>query len=302
MSILFSLAMGRNTVCGAKRCLNAIEYNPDSIVIANCDAAIDRELFKQITGDAFETKIFINPIPRSPNLDANLLESHLRNYQYARDTGMKFTHIYFLSDQDMFFRKGLYKCISNYHAGFLMCSNFINSFNRETKFAEGEYINQKTEPFWRDGFLLDERIKRIMSEQIEGAFYCRPLFEKINQYIEDLPIHYTKIVKVHYEEVTFANIYVNLFQDEFPLHLPVSTIYRSNHIVFRDQHLVNIMAGEKQRESMPVQDAYESYHGYTFGIKRVKYHEDWDNRVKQLVEYTKGYLNANNISYDYLIP
>lgn len=301
MAILFSLAMGRNTVCGAKRCLNAIEYNPNSIVIANCDIAIDRELFQSITGDYFGKKILINPIPRSPNKDANLLESHLHNYKYACDTGIEFTLIYFLSDQDMFFRTGLQKRITPYHAGFLMCSNFINTFNRETKFAEGEYINQKTEPFWREGFLMDPRMQRIMSEQIEGAFYCRELFEKIYQYIVALPVHYTKIEKVHYEEVTFANIYVNLFQDEFPLHLPISTIYRSNDIVIREQHLVNIMAGEKQRESMPTSGSYESYHGYTYGIKRVKYHEDWDIRVKQIAEHTKRYLDANNISHEYLL-
>ncbi len=293
--------MGRNTVCGAKRCLNAIEYNPNSVVLANCDKAIDRDLFQKIVGEHFGKTIIINPIPRSPNKDANLLESHLRNYQWARDNGIEFTHICLLSDQDMYFRKGLYKCISHYHAGFLMSSNFINNFEKDqSNFAIGDYVNQRMEPFWYEGLLKDPRMKRIMSEQIEGSFYCRPLFEKINNYIENLPIHYTKIEKVHYEEVTFANVYVNLFQDEFPLHLPVSTIYRSNDIVFRHQHLINIMAGEKQRESMPSNDAFLSYHAYTFGIKRVKYHEDWDVQVKHLIEYTKGYLHANNIPCDYL--
>lgn len=323
MTILFSLAVGRATETGAKRCINAIRYNPGSTIIVNCDKSIDKELFKSIVGEYMDKSVFINPIPRSPHKDCNLLDAHLRNYQYARDSGISFTYVYMLSDTDMFFRKGLFEFISNYHAGFFMTNCFLNHEFKRTDAAgpevkdsytpdsriqyildqsatEGEYTNQKTEPFWKDGFLKDKRIERIMSEQIEGSFYERSLFEKINEYLEQLPVHYSKIERVHYEELTFANVYMNIFKEEYPIHLPVGTIYRSDDISFRTQHLINIMVGEKHRESMPVMNAWEFYHPYVFGIKRVKYNENWDQNVNQVIKLAKSYLESQGLPNEYL--
>ena len=42
MTILFSLSAGRNTVCTIKRCLNVLKYNPNDILIVNCDVGIDK--------------------------------------------------------------------------------------------------------------------------------------------------------------------------------------------------------------------------------------------------------------------
>lgn len=301
MTILFSVAVGRNTVCAAKRCLNAIEYSPDAILIVNCHIDIDRSLFSNIVGDSLNKTIFINPIARSQNKSPNVLESHLRNYKYACEANFVFDYIYFLSDQDMFFRKGLYDFIKNYDVGFLMCSHFLKPAQyKEIGFAEGEYVNQRLEPFWTEGLLPNPLIERLISEQIEGEFYRRNLFQKIYDYIENMPVHYTKIVNIEYAEVTFGTLYINLFQKEFPVFLPVSTIYRVNDIVQREKDLFNIITGQREVHSMPVTGAYPSFHMHTYGIKRVKYHEDWDVKVKNMIVYSKQYLASININNDYL--
>jgi hypothetical protein len=301
MPILFSLPVGRNTVNAYKRALNALEMNPSSFLILNCDKAIDRQVIERSCGILFNTKIFINPIPRSQNEDANLLESHIRNYEYAKSIHLDFSIVYFLSDQDMFFRKGLEDFIKNYQAGFLICSSFLKPTNfQERDFAVGTLWNQKGEDFWMKGLLLDSKIQRVFSEQIEGEFYCRELFEKIYEYIQNLPIHFTQIKKAHYEEVTFGTIYLNVFQKEYPLFLPVGTIYRSDDIVMRSEDLIKIMMGEREVEAMPKGNAYPFFHVHTFGIKRVRYAENWDDKVMHFRRVAYQNLSEAGISAEHL--
>jgi hypothetical protein len=298
MPILFSIPFGRNTECAIKRSLNVLEFIPDAIVIANCDKAIDREGFKNAVGGYFETSIFMNPIPRSQNKDANLLEAHLRNYLFAKEQGMKFDYVCLLSDQDMFFRKGVYELVKHYDAGFMVCTSFLKPNDyKENGFAEGTLWNQKAEPFWTEGILPISEIQRIYSDQIEGSFYKRELFDKMLQYIEALPVHYTSIEKSHYEEVTFGTLYLNLFRKEFPLWLPVSIIYRSNDITFREKDLFHIMIGEREVESMPTADGYPTFHTNVYGIKRVNYLENWDMKVKNMVAYSRSFLEAKGITH-----
>ena len=299
MSILFSLPVGRNTINALERSLNVIEYVEESIVILNCDKAIDLDILRKGLGDLNETRVFINPMPRSPNLDANLLESNCNNYIYAVSKGIKFTHVYFLTDTDMFFKKGLYDLVKNYHAGFLMCTSYLKPDNwKEVGFAEGTLWNQKSEVFWTEGLLLDKRIQRIYSDQLDGSFYCRELFDKILSYIKNLPIHYSKIEKSHYEEVTFGTVYLNLFIKEFPLFLPVSTIYRSDSILFRENDLLRMICREYESDSMIHPDSYKSFHMFTYGVKRVRYNEGWNLKVKQIIEIAKEKLKQYKIDID----
>jgi hypothetical protein len=297
MSILFSLAAGRNTECTIKRCLNVFKYNPKSILIINCDILINKDKLKDALSNF--SNCFINPIPRSQNLDANLLESHCTNYIFARDSKLDFDIICLLSDQDMFIRYGLYEVIKYYDAGFMVCSNYLKPSNwKEMGFAERDFWNQKTEPFWTDSFLNDTRINRVISEQIEGSFYKRALFEEMHKYLENLPIHYTKILCSHYEETTFGTLYMNIFKYSYPIYLPISIIYRSDSIVQRPEHLFNILTQQKERESMVFKDSYETFHMFTFGIKRVKYHEAWDNIVNSIIIRAKDYLTEVDINND----
>lgn len=296
MPILFSIPFGRNTECAIKRSLNVIEFIPDAIVIANCDKAIDKDIFQQSLGGYYETQIYINSIPRSQNKDANLLEAHCRNYQFAKEQNMNFEYVCLLSDQDMFFRKGLYDLVKNYDAGFMVCTSFLKPNDyKENGFAEGTLWNQKAEKFWTEGILPIPEIQRIYSDQIEGSFYKRELFERMLQYIEALPVHYTSIEKSHYEEVTFGTLYLNIFQKDFPLHLPISIIYRSNSIVFREKDLFHIMIGEREVEAMPNNDSYPTFHTYTYGVKRVNYLENWDEKVKAILQYSRSFLQSKGL-------
>ena len=52
---------------------------------------------------------------------------------------------------------------------------------------------------------------------------------------------------------------------------------------------------------MPTSDAFSSFHAYTYGIKRVRYHEDWDIYVKEVVKLAKRYMEKNGVPHDYLL-
>jgi hypothetical protein len=292
MTILFSLSAGRNTVCTIKRCLNVLKYNPNDILIVNCDVGIDKISLETSLSEYINTRFYINPISRTPNrFRHNILEAHCVNYKYIRDKNIVFDTIYLISDQDMFFKYGLSKLVKNYHAGFLICSNYIKPTNyKEIGFAGDFYINQKKDPFCIFGILENKQITRVVSEQIEGSFYCRMLFEKMLQYLESFPIHYTKIEAANCEEFVFGNLYINIFQDEFPIHLPISTIFRHDTIIDYPDELFNIITRQKERQSMISSNAYESFHMYTYGIKRVKYQENLDQKVDDIISKAKVYL------------
>lgn len=296
MSLLFSLPAGRNTVNALERALNAIEYVEDSTLILNCDKAIDLDVVKKGLGDLLDTRVFINPVPRSFTVGTNLLEAHCNNYLYALEKGIQFTHIYFLSDQDMFFRRGMYNFVKNYNAGFLMCTSYLKPNNwKESGFAEGVLWNQKEEAFWKEGLLVDTKIQRVYSDQIEGSFYCKELFNKIVCYLQELPVKYSQIKKAECAEVTFGLLYFNLFMKEFPIYLPLSTIYRTDSIMFRDNDLLRIMCREYERDAMRNQDSYESFHSFTYGIKRVRYNENWHLKVKMIIELAKQRLYSMGV-------
>jgi hypothetical protein len=296
MSLLFSLPVGRDTTNALERTLNAIEYVEDSMLILNCDIAINLDVIKRGLGEFLNTRVFINPTPRSFTTGTNLLEAHCTNYIYALELGIKFTHIYFLSDQDMFFRRGLYNFVKNYNAGFLMCSSHLKPNNWQEKgFADGDLWNQKDEPFWSEGLLLDNNIQRIYSDQIEGSFYCRELFSKIFSYLERLPVKYTQIRKSEYAEVSFGLLYLNLFIKEFPLYLPISTIYRTSDLMLRDNDILRIVCRENERQAMINASSYESFHSFTYGFKRVRYNESWHLKIKSIIEIAKHRLTSMGI-------
>ena len=82
-------------------------------------------------------KIYIKTIPRADLTNnrfykifpKNLLDVHIKNYLFALQNNIEFTHMLFVSDTDYFIRKGIYQFINNYDAGFFVTSCSVKPLN-----------------------------------------------------------------------------------------------------------------------------------------------------------------------------
>ena len=304
MTILFSLPVGRAKESAFLRTLNILEYVENSIVVLNLDNSIPKEYVKDNLKQYMNTRVFINTIPRMVKKDGAQynsvhLHSHISNFKYALSNNIDFNMIYFVSDSDMFFRKGLHNFIKHYDAGFQICQNRLKPNNyRTTNFMEGQFVNQVKDPYYMEGLLNDSRIVRVGSEQIEGEFYKRDLFLKMVEYIDNLPVHYTDAVS-NVEEATFSVVYFNIFMDKYPVYLPISTIIRDDDIIHNKQRLFNLITRQKEEETLFKQGSgYPALHTFTFGLKRVKYNEAQHLLVNQMIEFGKQYLENIGIKDD----
>ena len=301
MAILFSLPVGRSKESAVLRTLNILEYVENSIIILNLDISIPKKYIEENLSQYINKQVYINTSPRMIKKDGALynsvhLHSHINNYIFATKTlNLEFDIFYFVSDSDMFFRKGLYKFIKNYHAGFHICQNRLKPINyKSIDFMEGGFFNQVKDPYYMDGLLSDTRITHIGSEQIEGEFYKKELFEKMVNYIENLPIHYTEATS-NVEEATFSVVYFNIFFEEYPIYLPISTIIRDDDIIRDNTRLFNLITRQKEEITMYKSSTYPALHTFTYGLKRVKYNEDEHLIVKNIITYAKEYLTHYGI-------
>jgi hypothetical protein len=300
MPIFFSLPVGRSKEAAFLRTLNILEYVEDSIVILNLDVIIPRDYIQENLKEYMNKRVYINTIPRMTKKDGAQynsvhLHSHISNFKYANLLNLEFDIIYFVSDSDMFFRKGLNKFIKNYDAGFQVCQNRLKPSNyKNFDFMEGQFVNQVKDPYYMDGLLTDKRITRVGSEQIEGEFYKKELFTKIVQYIDNIPIHYTDAIS-NVEEATFSVVYFNIFMDDYPLYLPISTIIRDDDLIKDQRRLFNLISRQKEEETLYRQSTYPVLHTFTFGLKRVKYAESQHLYVKEVIEMAKQFLTHYGI-------
>uniref|UniRef100_A0A6C0D6I6 Uncharacterized protein n=1 Tax=viral metagenome TaxID=1070528 RepID=A0A6C0D6I6_9ZZZZ len=300
MTILFSLPVGRSKESAFLRTLNILEYVEDSIVMLNLDVSIPRDYIEENLKIYMNKRVFITMIPRMTRKDGAQynsvhLHSHISNYKYAKSLNLKFHTIYFVSDSDMFFRKGLYSFIKNYDAGFQVCQNRLKPSNyKEIDFMEGQFVNQVKDSYYMDGLLSDPKITRVGSEQMEGEFYKETLFAKMLDYIDNLAVHYSEAIS-NVEEATFSTVYFNIFMKDYPVYLPISTIIRDDDLIRDNQRLFNIITRQKEEVSLYKPSTYPALHTFTFGFKRVKYNESQHLIVNDLIKLAKQFLTHYGI-------
>jgi hypothetical protein len=300
MTILFSLPVGRAKESAFLRTLNILEYVEDSIVILNLDISIPKDYIKENLKEYMNTRVFINTIPRmtrkeGATYNSSHLHSYISNYKYAKLLNLEFDIIYFVTDSDMFFRKGLYNFIKNYDAGFQVCQNRLKPSNyKDFDFMEGHFYTQIKDSYYMDGLLSDTKITRVGSEQMEGEFYREKLFTKMVEYIDNLPVHYSETT-TNVEEATFSVVYFNIFMKDYPVYLPISTIIRDDDLIRDNQRLFNIITRQKEEESLYKPSTYPALHTFTFGIKRVKYSENQHLHVNEIIKIAKEFLTRYGI-------
>jgi hypothetical protein len=300
MAILFSLPVGRAKESAFLRTLNILEYIEDSIVILNLDVSIPRDYIQENLKQYINKQVYINTIPRmikkeGAQYNSTHLHSYISNYKFAKSLNLDFDIIYFVTDSDMFFRKGLYNFIKNYDAGFQVCQNRLKPINyKSLNFMEGGFFNQVKDPYYMDGLLSDTRITRVGSEQMEGEFYKEILFSKMVKYIDNLPVHYTEAIS-NVEEATFSTVYFNIFMKDYPIYLPISTIIRDDDLIRDNKRLFNIIARQKEEESLYKPSTYPALHTFTFGLKRVKYYESEHLIVNDIIKLAKEFLTHYGI-------
>jgi hypothetical protein len=310
MVLLISIPFGRTIKTAIERCKNILEYIPECIIIANFAQECNILAFKDTYKDILNTKIFINTIPRIiVNNSAmhsmfvkNLLHVHITNYLFAVQNNIDFSHIMFLSDMDYFFKKDVYDFIKVYDAGFFLGNSFIKPLSLDEKdFAPGEFIYQRHDQFWRESVFSNPDFINIYVEQMEGQFYRRELFDKMVQYIDSLPVHYSKAI-TNMEEGIFSNVYINLFQKKYPLLLPVSIILRDDSLIDNEDRLYNVIIGHDIRKNNISETSYNFYHPFTFGIKRISYDKNQDSIFKNILENATRYIEIlfHNIRVKYV--
>jgi len=300
MTILFSLPVGRSKEAAFLRTLNILEYVEDSIVMLNLDISIPRDYIEENLKIYMNKRVFITMIPRMIKKDgaqynSSHLHSYISNYKYAKSLNLEFDTIYFVTDSDMFFRKGLYNFIKNYDAGFQVCQNRLKPSNyKNFDFMEGQFVNQLKDSYYMDGLLSDTKITRVGSEQMEGEFYREELFAKMVEYIDNLPVHYSEAIS-NVEEATFSTVYFNIFMKDYPVYLPISTIIRDDDLLRDNQRLFNIITRQKEEVSLYKPSTYPALHTFTFGIKRVKYSENEHLHVNEIIKIAKQFLTHHGI-------
>jgi hypothetical protein len=299
MSLLISIPFGRTIKTAIERCKNIFKYVPQAIIIANFADNLNIDEFKTEFATILFNKIYINTIPRVKVDNAkmhsmfvkNLLHAHITNYQFAVQNNIVFSHIMFLSDMDYFYKIGLYDFIKVYDAGFFLGNSFIKPLSLDEKdFAPGEFVYQRHDQFWRESIFDNPDFITIYVEQIEGQFYRSEVFADMVQYIDKLPVHYSKAI-TNMEEGIFSNVYINLFQKKYPLLLPVSIILRDDSLINNQNRLYNVIIGHDIRKNNISIDSYNFYHPFTFGIKRISYDKNEDTLFQNILQNATRYID-----------
>lgn len=300
MSLLISVPFGRTIKIAIERCKNILEYIPEAIIIANFATGADTTEFSVHFSDIMNKKIYINDIPRvivnnsamHPMFVKNLLHAHITNYLFAVRNGIEFTHIMFLSDMDMFVKKGVYNFIKYYDCGFFHGNAHVKPISLNVnEFAPGEYVYQRQDEFWIKSLYQNPDFPIVYCEQIEGMFFKRELYNEIVDYLEKLPVHYSKAI-TNMEDGIYGNIYMNLLREKYPIHLPVSIILRDDSICEDPNRLLNIFLKNDIRKNCRSHATHEFYHSFVFGIKRVSYDKNAHHLVEQVVDISNQYMNV----------
>jgi len=310
MTLLLSIPFGRTMKTAIERCKNILDYIPEAIIIANFADNSSVDEFKKEFTDILFDKIYINNIPRV-KIDnqkmhsmfvKNLLHAHITNYEFAIKSNISFTHIMFLSDMDYFYKRGVYNYIKPYDAGFFIGNSFVKPLSLDEKeFAPGEFVYQRHDIFWNGSVFNNPDFINIYVEQMEGQFYRREVFTDMVSYIDKLPVHYSKAI-TNMEEGLFSNVYINLFQNKYPLLLPLSVILRDDSICENDWRLYNLFIGNDVRKNMRSDKSYEFFHPFTFGVKRVSYDKDIHLLVENVASSARKYIEVlyHNIRTKYV--
>ena len=322
MTLLISVPFGRTVTIAITRCKNILEYVEDAITIVNFAENIDLDVFKETFKDVLNKKIYINNIPRADLtknpfykiFPKNILDIHIKDYLFALQNNIEFTHMLFVSDTDYFIRKGIYKFINPYDAGFFVTSCSVKPINLDiNEFMPGQYYHQKLDPFWIMNVFNNPDFTHIYSEHMEGQFYRKVVFQEILNYIEKLPVHYTKAIS-NVDESIFSNIYLHILHDKYPLLLPIHLIMRDDSICHNQQRLFDLLIKKDIRKDMvKLPETYEVFHPFLFGIKRVisdrgddkivdncinirdKYMKILEDNMKQLKDNMKNYNDMHSI-------
>jgi hypothetical protein len=208
----------------------------------------------------------------------------------------------FLSDMDYFIKGGVYNFIKVYDAGFLVGNSFVKPLSLEQRdFAPGDFVNQRHDPFWMESVFNNPDFTHVYVEQIEGQFYRKNVFEEMVNYIEGLPVHYSRAI-TNMEEGIFSNVYLNKFQSKYSLILPISIILRDDSICEDGNRLYNIIIGNDIRNNIVSSKSYNSFHSFTFGIKRVNYDKGENSIIDNLVSNGRKYIDIlyHNIRTKYI--
>jgi hypothetical protein len=299
MVLLISVPFGRTLDIAITRCKNILEYVEDAITIVNFAEHINLELFKETFKDVLNKKIYINTIPRADLSNnrffkifpKNILDIHIKDFLFAVQNNIEFTHMLFVSDTDYFIRKGIYKFMYPYDAGFFVTSCSVKPLSLDiNEFMPGTYYHQKMDPFWITNVFNNPDFTHIYSEHMEGQFYKKELFQEILNYIEKLPVHYTKAIS-NVDESIFSNVYLHIFRDKYPLLLPIHLIMRDDSICENPERLYNLLIKKDIRKDMVnLPHTYEVFHPFLFGIKRVKSERGDDKIVDQCISTRDQYM------------
>ena len=109
-------------------------------------------------------------------------------------------------------------------------------------------------------------------------------------YIEKLPVHYTKAIS-NVDESIFSNVYLHMFRDKYPLLLPIHLIMRDDSICENPERLYNLLIKKDIRKDMVNLPAtYEVFHPFLFGIKRVNSERGDNKLVDQCISTRDQYM------------
>ena len=284
--MLLTLVIGRSPDTAWRRICNAVEMNPDTIVVCNLKfPEHELNVIKSHIQLYIDSKrVYINDKERRQsdikNGKANLLDCHIQNYKFAIHNNLQFTHIYFISDGDFFIRTGLYDFIKDYHVGGWIGNYIITPV--ETNIIRPDWDKLFVDP-WYSKFYKDPRFMQLFSEQCESSFYCKELFQDIINFLDQNYPDYDQC-KFNAEEATFHTIYRNLFMSKYPKYSPIVTIYRGT--------ITTEIINKIIEKNMPSDDkngyGYDAFnHSKYFGVKRIIYpshlYDYVISRIKHLI-------------------
>lgn len=200
--IMFSLLVHEEPDVIIDQMVNLNHFVQDSAVVLHINPKFDFEKFNY-TFEEFKEKItsfgnvFINENRLGVGKD-NIIQAHVSNFSFVEN--VDFEYFYFIASNELFIKEGLYQHIKNYEYG---CENLIKE--------DWHYFELMKNDTDLGRMMKENNIQCHSYSQIEGSFYKKELFQRINSIIIEYYDYKHPIGKYPRDEVYFSTLANGLF-------------------------------------------------------------------------------------------
>ena len=201
--IMFSLLVHEEPDVIIDQMINLNHFVKDSAIVLHINPNFDFEKYNY-TFKEFECEIkkfgnvYINPCSLEVGKD-DIIQAHVSNFDFVK--GITFEYFYFIASNELFIKNGLYNHICHYEYG---CEDLLK---KNWHYHE----IMKTDPDLQR-IIEKNSIQEYSYSQIEGSFYKKELFEKINKIISENYDYKKKKDKYPRDEIYFSTIANGLFK------------------------------------------------------------------------------------------